>query len=264
MSTSHGICLISVPKSGTMFLSRYLEKLADAPVIFGLNGLGAHSLRRELEVGWHADIRSRRAESSPNIDVMTRRFALMLARNRSAAQHGGRPPIFSDHGLSSFLRFLINPRNEEIQHPREISEWAGARNVATVFLHRDIRAVSNSLAHFLASSKSFLIGIDTLESAADLVVRLYAPVLAEQMRLWQKNAAAHDVLCVSYEDLMANPTHWIEAICQRGGLPYESRGVADAPDSYRSWTYRTNRQDGWSSSFSADQQAALNALAVQA
>lgn len=263
MSTTRGVCLISVPKSGTMFLSRYLEKMTGSPVIFGLNGLGAHGLRRELEAGWHAEIRSRRAEKSPDIDVMTRRFALMLARNRSSAEHGGRPPIFSDHGLSAFLRFLINPRNEEIQHPRDIAEWAGARNLATVFLYRDIRAVCSSLAHFLASNKSFLIGIETLESAADLVTRLYAPVLAEQMRLWQENAAAHGVLLVSYEDLMEDPARWIESICRRGGLPCGSSGVAEAPDSYRSWTYRANRT-GWSSAFSADQQAALNALAVQA
>jgi hypothetical protein len=263
MSSTRGICLISVPKSGTMFLSRYLEKLAGSPVIFGLNGLGAADLRRELEAGWNAEVRARCAESCPDIEVMTRRFALMLARNRSAAEQGGKPPIFSDHGLSSFLRFLINPQIQEIQDPCDVCEWAGARKLAPVFLYRDIRAVSSSLAHFLGSSKSFLIGIESLPSAADLVARLYAPVLAEQMRLWHASAAACGVLCVSYEDLMAQPARWIEAICQRGGLPYDARGVADAPERYRSWTYRSNRT-GWATAFSADQQAALNGLAVQA
>ncbi len=263
MTTSRGICLISVPKSGTMFLSRFLEKTTGSPLIFGLDGLGAPALRRGLEAGWHPAIAAKRARNSPDIDVMTRRFALMLARNRASATQGGKPPIFSDHGLSSFLRFLIDPRNEEIQHPQGVCEWAEARNLATVFLYRDIRAVSSSLAHFLASGKSFLMGIDTVENAADLVARLYAPVLAEQMRLWRESAAAHGVLCVSYEDLMAEPARWFEAICRRGGLPYEPQGLGDAPDSYRSWTYRSNRTD-WASAFSRDQQAALKALAVHA
>jgi hypothetical protein len=246
-----------------MFLSRYLEKITGSPVVFGLNGWGPHDLRRELEAGWHAEIGSKRAQGSPDIEVMTRRFALMLARNRSAVKHSGKPPIFSDHGLSAFLRFLINPCNEEVQQPAEIVEWASARNLGTVFLYRDIRAVSSSLAHFLASNKSFLIGIETLEGAADLVARLYAPVLAEQMRIWQQSAAEHGALMVSYEDLMQDPARWIEAICKHGGLPYVSDSLAEAPGSYRSWTYRASETD-WSSAFSIDQQTALDALAVQA
>lgn len=246
-----------------MFLSRFLERATGSPVIFGLDGLGAPDLRRGLHAGWNPAIDAKRARNSPDIEVMTRRFALMLARNRVSAKQGGRPPIFSDHGLTSFLRFLIDPRNEEIQHPRVICEWAGARNLAPVFLYRDIRAVSSSLAHFLASGKSFLIGIESVESAADLVARFYAPVLAAQMRLWRESAAAQGVLCVSYEDLMAEPARWFEAICRRGGLPCQPQGAADAPDSYRSWTYRSNRTD-WAGAFSVDQQAALKALAVQA
>lgn len=260
MPAHQGICLISVPKSGTMFLSRYLEKTAGSPVTFGLNSLQAHELRRELQAGWHPEIQAMLAASSPDIEVMSRRFALMLARNRSSQRYEGKPRIFSDHGLHSFLRFLINPSAQEIQSPGAVAEWAGARNLATVFLYRDIRAVSSSLAHFLASSKSFLLGIESLASASDLVTRLYAPVLMEQMRQWQRAAAANDVLCVSYEELMADPAQWIGAVCRHGGLPHELDGIAEAPGSYRSWTYRANRTD-WSSAFSMAQQAALNELA---
>lgn len=262
MPTRHGICLVSVPKSGTMFLSRYLEKAAGSPLVFGFQGATAAGLRRGLDAGWHPEIHAKRAANSPDLDVMTRRFAQMLARNRLLVGRDGRPPIFSDHGLANFLRFLIDPRNEEIQQPRAIVEWAQARNLATVFLYRDIRAVASSLAHFLASGKSFLIGVETLASAADLVTRFYAPVLAEQMRLWLQHAAAQDALCLSYEELMADPARWMQAVCRHGGLPHALEDAAAAPDSYRSWTYRANKTS-WSSAFSGEQQAALNALAAR-
>lgn len=262
MSIQNGICLISVPKSGTMFLSRYLEKIAGSPVIFGLQGLSAPALRQQLSDGWRDEIKSNLSASSPSLEVMTRRFSLMLERNRVRGQQSGKPLIYSDHGLSSFLRFLINPRNEEIQSPQEIINWANENKLATVFLYRDIRAIANSLAHFLASNKSFLIGIDSLEHAAELVARYYAPVLAEQMRVWQAHAPA-DVLCVSYEELMQDPAHWIQLICRKGGLPCDSTGIAGAPDSYRSWTYRSNGA-GWTGTFSEAQQAVLNGIAVGA
>lgn len=92
MSTKSGICLISVPKSGTMFLSRYLEKIAESPVVFGLQGLNAHALRQQLDEGFHPEITAQLSASSPSLEVMTRRFSLMLEQNRYR-QKGGRAPI---------------------------------------------------------------------------------------------------------------------------------------------------------------------------
>ncbi|MHB1123192.1 MAG: sulfotransferase [Ramlibacter sp.] len=262
MSTPRGICVISVPKSGTMFLSRYLEKRTGIAVVFGLDAVGPPGLRRQLQPGWNEEIRGVRAACSPELEVMTRRFALMLARNRSQAQRRhDAPAIVSDHGFSSFLRFLVDPRVEDIQPPQEVCAWAAARDLAPVFLHRDLRDVASSLAHFLASGKSFLVTIRSLEDAADLVARLYAPVLAAQMRLWKQEARALGVLCVSYEDLMAQPARCIQEICGRGGLPCEAQGLAAAPENYRSWTYRARRSD-WANAFSSRQQSALRELAV--
>jgi hypothetical protein len=250
----NGICLISIPKSGTMFVSRSLEKLTATPVVFGLDPAGESGLAAQLAQGFHPEIAAALRRGSPGIETMARRFAQMLARNRT----GGavRPAIVSDHGFHSFLRFLINPHRDDIRAPEEIIEWAERRALAPVYLYRDIRGVANSLAHFLASGKSFLLDIDTLEHAARLVAERYVPVLAQQMRQWQAASADRRVLAVAYEDVTKDPAHWLGAICAHGNLAFEPAALIADADAYRSWTYRGNKTP-WRQTFTAAQQESL-------
>lgn len=263
MRHPRGLCLISVPKSGTMFVSRYLAQWTGSRVVFGLDGGDAPTLMRGLSDGWHPAIAAATNTRSHDLATMTRRFAQMLSRNRVPAAQESGPVIYSDHGLHSFLSFLINPRITDLQDPAQVCSWASERHLAPVFLYRDIRGIANSLAHFLASGKSFLLGLRDLPEACDLVVRLHAPVLAQQMRTWRRQAGAHGVLCVAYEDVMAQPRHWLGAICRHGQLPWAANCGVDAPNDYRSWTYRRSGGD-WAATFTGDQQNALNALAATA
>lgn len=257
MTVKRGLCLISVPKSGTMFLSRYLERSSGVPVVFGIEGQTETQLASGLDEGWHPEIQAALDPGSPDIKTMARRFAQMLARNRNRHSGGTGVSILSDHGYHNFLAFLTNPAVKQIQNPRWIVDWAQARNLAPVFLYRDIRAVANSLVHFLVARKSFLLGIKSLEEAADLVTRLYVPVLAEQIERWRLLDGESELLTVSYENLMANPAHWIPRICAHANLPCVQEDVSNAPENYQSWTFRS-KGASWSDTFTDSQQRALN------
>lgn len=253
----NGICLISIPKSGTMFLSRYLEKLTAIPVVFGMEGLSESQLFSDLVQGWHPQIAAALNATSPSLETMSKRFAQMLARNRwTANDDAERLRIVSDHGLHNFLRFLINPSVAEVQSPAEVIEWAEQHRLAPVYLHRDIRSIANSLAHFLVSRRSFLVDIDTLSHAASLVSDLYAPVLAEQMRQWTKVAGDPRVLTVSYDELMKDPAERVRLICAHGHLDFNPSDLIETPDKYRSWTFRGNKTS-WQETFSPEQRTKL-------
>jgi len=256
-----GVCLISIPKSGTMFVSRYLEKLTASPVIFGMEGANESQLHTELICGWHPEIAAVLRTNSPNIETIAKRFAMMLARNRTEIfdemSHFSR--IVSDHGFHNFLRFLINPSISEIQEPQHIIDWADRQGLACVYLHRDIRPVANSLAHFLASGKSFLVDIDTIAHAADLVSTLYAPLLAEEMRQRKEVAKDSRLLTVSFESMMECPAHWIRLICEHGNLVFDNDALIETPESYRSWTFRKDKSS-WRETFSAKQQEKIESI----
>jgi len=257
-----GICLISVPKSGTMFLSRYLERISGIPAVFGLSGKTALQLLRELRpTGWHPSIHSALHARSPDLDLLARRFALFLARGRVAVGlEFESSTLISDHGFHNFLRFLINPCVDEICMPERIIEWAAERHLTLVYLHRDICGIANSLAHFLAAGKSFLVKIRSLATAAELVSELYAPMLAEQMKQWERFADDPRVISVKYEELIRNPRSWIGEICRRGNISPRQTGLIQSADEYPSWTYRRGKSESWRTTFSTVQQRRLEAL----
>ena len=117
-----GICLISVPKSGTMFLARGLEMVTGQKVVVGVFPRTAADLKAELAAGWMPEVEAVRDPRSPTADVMARRFALMMARNRTAGAGGEREGIVSDHGFRNYLRFLVRPAIDEVEDPARIIE----------------------------------------------------------------------------------------------------------------------------------------------
>jgi hypothetical protein len=185
----------------------------------------------------------------------------MLARNRNLSMTGSETVarIVSDHGLHNFLRFLVRPAHTEIQSPQQLHMWAEQHGLACVYLYRDIRAIANSLTHFLADGKSFLLDIDSVHQAAELVSNLYAPVLAEQMRQWDALKNDADILSVSYEALMQNPAHWMGLIAKHGNLQYEHAALLNTADTYPSWTFRKNKT-AWHETFTLQQQERIVSL----
>ena len=241
-----------------MFLSRYLERLSGIPVVFGLENPGEARLRQELSGEWHPEVKSALRPGSPGPERIAKRFAQMLSRNRGDTGNG-KPQLISDHGFHSFLRFLVKPSKAEIRPPEDIVAWAAQRDLAVVYLYRDIRAVANSLTHFLASGRSFLLDIGTLQQAAQLAAEIYAPVLAQQMREWGNLAGDQRVLSVAYEELVKEPAALVKEICDRGGIPFDEEDLIQTTEQYPSWTYRGSKGGSWRETFTAEQQDRLAA-----
>lgn len=246
-----------------MFVSRYLEAQAAAPVVFGLQALSAPALGATLSSGVHPKIAAVRRAGGAGPEVMVRRFALMLARNRAALAGSGRV-ILSDHGYHSFPKFLIAPEDSDIISPAQVVQQARALGLAPVFLHRDLAEVANSLLLFLTSGKSFLLDLEPSEAVAELVAELYVPVLARQIAQWRAAAAELGVLVVDYAQLMRDPAATLGAICRHGGLPQPDADAATAPASYRPWTWRGDRALGWRDTFAPHLQARLADWQAQA
>ena len=252
-----------------MFLSRYLEKLTKTPVCFGLEKKSEPALLSELLIGWHPDVAEVLRPRSPSLQMMAKRFSQMLSGNRvDVANNVTRyprsaaasvPHIVSDHGLTNFLRFLTQPSVSEIQDPKQLISWAEHHGLALVYLHRDLREIANSLTHFIASGKSFLIDIDTVTNAAKVVVDLYAPVLAQQMHQWRAVANDARVLPIAYDGLINHPAKLVRAICKHGNLPIEDEHLIETANDYRSWTFRSSKKT-WQQTFSAEQQRQLMVL----
>lgn len=272
MNDCRGLCVISIPKSGTMFVSRFLERATGTPVVFGLQPRTATQLAAELASGWHPAIRAAADPRCVDMQAMCRRFALMLARHRGAAAAGstgtsafdvpgGEPLILSDHGYSSFLQFLINPCPEQILDPDALIRRAREQGLAPVFLYRSLTGVANSLALFLAAGKSFLLSLQSRDIAAQLVVDLYAPVLAAQTRAWLQAAERHQVLALSYEKLVADPQRHLFEVARIGQLAGDPLQFAGEAGSYRPWTYRSRAANAsWRDTFTAHQQQSLIAM----
>lgn len=263
MTDARGVCMISIPKSGTMFLSRYLERITSCPVVFGIEHRSSQQLAQELGAGWHPAIQEAADPRCTETAAMCRRFAQMLARNRDATDNG-KPLILSDHGYTSFLQFLINPLSNQILEPLSLIKQARERGLATVFLYRSLPDVANSLALFLASGKSFLLALRSREQAASLVARLYAPVLAQQTAAWLDIAASQNVLAISYDALIAEPARWIREVARLGNLDVDKVQLQQHAGDYRSWTYRSQQgkfgQASWRDTFTPAQQAVLDSL----
>jgi hypothetical protein len=262
MNEARGLCLISIPKSGTMFLSGYLEKISQCKAVFGLERRSAAELARELTQGWHPDIQAAADDRSIDLASMCRRFALMLNRNRPQGDCMPTSGIVTDHGYTSFLQFLINPSPDQIACPRMLIQWARDRSLAPVFLYRPIPEVANSLALFLASGKSFLLILRSIEQAADIVTNLHAPVLAAQTAAWLDIASEQNVLALSYQELIADPSRWIAEVARQSMLPIVVGKLSEDPAAYRPWTYRRRSQmsASWCDTFNPRQQAVLRSL----
>lgn len=244
--TATGLCVISVPKSGTMFLSRYLERVSGLPVVFGLEGVGQSRLAAEIDGREHPLIKASRHPGS--LATATRRYALMLSRNRQQVDRLGldAPRLYSDHGFHNFLRFLLDPRPDEIVSPEEILSWAEARRLRVCYLYRDLGAILVSLANFLSAGKSFLLSIDGLENAMNLSVELYAPVLAAHIEAWRPFFSDPRLMVTTYKELTTEPAAIVSRVAAGGGIPLlPDAQLIDEASEYKPWTYRGGKKLSW-------------------
>lgn len=255
-----GVLLISVPKSGTMFLSRCLEKVSGIPAVFGLSPKSQKEIEADLDP-WHPSVRAALAKDSPPDALLAKRYSQYMARNRDKANPIEIGPSFvSDHGMRSFVRFIANPDPNDIQDPESLIAWAQGHRLQLVYLYRDIKAVANSLVHFLADGKSRLMRVADVVTAAELTCDLYAPILAEQMKRWSYYLEHPNVMAIRFEDLISDPEPHIARICSASGLELHDALSIQSARSQPSWTYRTNQGPRWNNTFSQSQQAVLTNL----
>jgi hypothetical protein len=259
MTNLRGVQLVSIPKSGTMFFSRCLERATGVAPVYGLNFMTAPQVEADLGKG-RPEILAAFAETGPTLPLLARRYSQYRAKDRHEAAY--RPDglhFVSDHGLHSFARFLVDPQERDIVDPSALLAWAQAHRLQLVYLRRDLRAIANSLVHFLVDGRSRLVRIGELATATRLTCDLYMPVLAQQMRLWTPWARHPAVMALSFEELAADPAAIVARVCERAAMPITAGSVGDASEN-RAWTYRPDQSARWTDTFTASQQATLQRL----
>jgi hypothetical protein len=130
---SKGLWWISVPKSGTTFLSRYIEKFTGIPVVFGLETPGERRLYAKIEGCLNPEI-GKVLTLSFSKSVMTRGFFQILGRSHAGisgewtSAGDFRPWIFQFPGLPS-------GSEERTDHaPARIPEAGGSRWMTGIFI----------------------------------------------------------------------------------------------------------------------------------
>lgn len=235
-----GVLIISVPKSGTMFLSNYLGALTGYQSVYGLPYESASRMLSQIPDRPSPLIGKHLSPDSPIPEKMVKKYIMMINRNRK--RRGTKQislnekMIVTDHGFHNFLVFLRNPDKARILSPNEVLKIADKMNLGVLYLYRDIGDIVNSFAHFIASKKSYLINIESLEAAMEIAVKEYSSVLAQHIECWKKGF--NQGLLLKYEQLNTDVKGSIQMICDRYGLPYQEDQLISNMKDFRAWTFR--------------------------
>ncbi|MBQ0957950.1 hypothetical protein KAK06_03165 [Ideonella sp. 4Y11] len=254
---STGLLVVSSPKSGTMFLTRCLERASGLHAVFGIEHPGPAELLAQLQAsGWHPRVQELLSADSPSHRLLAQRYGQYLARHREGGAEA--PRLVADHGLRSFARFIVQPTHDDLLPPAQVMAWARARGLQVGYLQRDLKSVANSLVQFLLDGRSRLIRLDDPARVAALVCEVYAPILAEQARQWARLAPSADLHRVRFDDLRAEPGPLVERLCAAAGWLADARALSAQGE--RAWTYRVDQSATWQRTFTAAQVAALDSL----
>jgi len=251
-----GMQLISVPKSGTMFFSRCVEKATGVSPVYGSSPMTIRDVARDLVVV-NQDVFRCLSQGSRSMEQLSRRYFLFRAKNRCSGTDGDAIAFYSDHGLHSFAKFLVNPLGDDVQDPAQLISAAQIRRLQLVYLRRDIKAVANSLAHFLVDGKSRLIRIEDMAQATRLVCECYVPVLAQLIRRWTPYLRHPSVIALRFEELLETPGPLVRKVCERSGMMVMAPEAVSEAEQQKSWTYRIDQSARWTDTFSQAQQFEL-------
>lgn len=234
----NGLLIISVPKSGTMFLSNYLGALTGYRSVFGLPGGEIKEMIAQLSGEPDPLVQAHMAPTSPDPAKMVKKYLQMINRNRKKpwGDHSGEDLIITDHGFDNFLLFLRNPDEARILPPSEVMNIATEMNMGVLYLYRKLGDIVNSFGHFLVSRKSHLMNMKTLDGAMEVSVKKYARVLAGHTELWKREF--RDGLVMTYEKLNQDTKNAIKVICDAYSLPYKEEEIISDMKDYKAWTFR--------------------------
>jgi hypothetical protein len=256
---TEGLIIVSVPKSGTNFLSRYLSHVAGWKHRWGRPSRDQVDLLAELpeqpdfEVAKHArhlihtptDIALLSTEQRPDLFGGRRLLSLEPEKENdshfAATTQPQRNLIIAEHPLRSLPWFLRNPSTCPLLDPTDVTQEANQLKFGTVFLYRDLRDVANSLAHFLYAGTRFIHFAD-LPSAFDVVANSYLPVLASSIRLWKEKFPG---LILTYEQLHRGTKQTIESLIDEFQLPLMQSSIISTMDEFRTFTFRKGGTGDW-------------------
>lgn len=239
-----GLVIISLPKSGTMFLSSYLGEVTGYRSIFGLKCDDSKSMTEQLPQEPDPLIGQHLSQSSPAPDKMVKKYLQMVNRGRDklAPESLQQNTIVTDHGFDNFPLFLRNPDMTKLIEPTKVVEMANAHDMGVLYLYRRLEDVVLSMSNFVVSRKSYLINIDSVKGAFEVAVNCYAEKLAEHVRLWKKKFRKG--LMMTYERLKQDTQNAIFQICDTYQLPVRTSEIISSMEQYKAWTYRKSGKSG--------------------
>ncbi len=271
----NGLIVISIPKSGTNFLSRYLAAITGWKHRWGRPSRDDLALQKEIpeqpdpEVMARAvhlvftdkDLMAIPAQDRPAVFgnrklVAIQRPAADVAAMQEAARKLTRNVIMAEHPVRSLPYFLRNPREVPIIEPAEVVREAAEHGYGVIFLYRELRDIVNSFAHFLHAGTRF-VQFGSIEDSFDVVVNLYAPVLARAIRTWKQD---FDGVKLTYEQLHTETSATMRGIADHFGLLTRTDSFIQSPDQFPTFTMRKGGSGDWRNHLSEAHQRQLEEL----
>lgn len=255
-----GLVVVSVPKSGTNFLSRYLSRITGWPHRWGRPSRDKIRLLDELppdpddEVARRAlhliqteqDIMRLPAEARPSL--FGNRLLVSLEpepadQPQETADSSDQPTrlLIAEHPVRSLPWFLRNPSTVPVLQPQEVTAEAAALGFGVVFLHRNLKDIVNSLAHFLHAGTRF-VHFRSLDDAMEVCVHHYAPVLARAIRTWQTDFSG---VRLTYEELTRDTRNVLQRLIREFDLPVTTSRLIDSSEEFRTFTFRKGGSGDW-------------------
>lgn len=249
-----GLIVVSVPKCGTNFLSRYLSHLTGWPHRWGRPSRDSLKLQDDLPVEPDPDV-DRRAvhlihtardilripEKERPAVFGNRKLAAARPENPAEAASSSKHWVLAEHPLHSLAYFLRNPKQVPLVGPAEVVAEAERLGYSVLFLSRNIRDIVNSLAHFLHAGTRY-VQFRTLNESFEVCVQEYAPVLAQAIRLWRREFAGTQI---AYEALAENTRDELHKICRGLGLVVAPDQLVSSTAEFRTFTFRKGGTADW-------------------
>ncbi len=254
-----GIVVVSVPKSGTNFLSQYLARVTGWRHRWGRPSRDIVELFKELPpepdseiyhravhlIATDKDLKYLHPSERPTLFGGRRVIEIddseqALQRQRDTEQQLTRNVVIAEHPLRSLAYWLRNPLEVPVLNPQEVIEEGRLRNYGVLFLHRDFRDVINSLAHFLLAGTRY-VQFGSWEDSIDIVLTRYAPVLANAIRVWKSQ---FDGFQLTYESLTRDPRKTIQQLLEHFELP-PAPHLIETADEFQAFTFRKGGSRDW-------------------
>ena len=251
-----GLVVVSIPKSGTNFLARYLADATGWKFRWGRPSRSIIELSESLPelpnelvyeradhlIMTDKDLPFRNTGQVANVfggrQIASVRYSEKeLEILRASVEKNATDTVIAEHPVESLAKFIRNPDQVKVTLPRDVIEEADDRSYGVVFLYRDLRDIANSFSHFLFEGTRF-VKFSSFDAALEVVLECYLPVLANAIRTWQRD---FDGLSLTYEQLHQSTKASLNQIAEQFDLPLDRSALIDSMSDYKAFTLRTGK-----------------------